>query len=55
VPSVLLPEPRDLPSWISYHELLRQPTADVVYEKCRSIKDQLFTRINPPAPQDGPH
>jgi hypothetical protein len=53
--SVLLAEPRDLSSWTSYHDLVRQRTAEVVaYEKYRNIKDELFTLINPPPPQDRP-
>ena len=53
--SVLLAEPRDPFSWTSYHDLLRQRTAEVVaYEKYRSIKDELFTLINPPAVPDRP-
>jgi hypothetical protein len=53
--SVLLAEPRDLSSWTSYHDLLRQRTAEVVaYEKYRNIKDELFALISPPLPQDRP-
>jgi hypothetical protein len=48
--SVLLAEPADPSSWTSYHDLLRQRTAEVVaYEKYRNIKDELFRFINPPA------
>jgi len=48
--SALLAGPRDPFSWTSYHDLIRQRTAEVVaYEKYRSIKDELFTLINPPA------
>jgi len=51
--SVLLAEPRDPLSWSSYHDLLRQRTAEVVaYEKYRKIKDELFGLINPPAAPD---
>ncbi len=53
--SVLLAEPRDPFSWTLYHDLLRQRTAEVVaYEKYRSIKDELFTLINPPAAPQRP-
>jgi hypothetical protein len=51
--SVLLAETRDPSSWTSYHELLKQRTAEVVaYEKYRNIKDELFRLIDPPTPQD---
>ena len=47
--SVLLAEPRDPSSWTSYHDLLKQRTAETVaYEKYHKIKDELFTRIPPP-------
>ena len=53
--SVLLAEPRDRFSWTSYHDLLKQRTAEVVaYEKYRDIKDELFTLINPPTVPDRP-
>lgn len=53
--SVLLAEPADQSSWSSYHNLLRQRTAEVTaYEKYRMAKDDLFTLINPPAPLDRP-
>jgi hypothetical protein len=53
--SVLLAEPRDPFSWTSYHDLLKQRTAEVVaYEKYRNVKDELFTLIHPPPPQDRP-
>lgn len=53
--SVLLAQPRDAVSWTSYHDLLRQRTAEVVaYEKYRGIKDALFTLINPPTVPDRP-
>jgi hypothetical protein len=53
--SALLAEPRDPFSWTSYHDLLRQRTAEVVaYEKYRRIKDELFTLIKPPAVPDRP-
>jgi hypothetical protein len=53
--SLLLAGPRDAFSWTSYHDLLRQRTAEVVaYEKYRNIKDELFTLINPPPPQERP-
>lgn len=52
---VLLAEPRDPSSWTLYHDLFRQRTAEVVaYEKYRKIKDELFTLIHPPPPQDRP-
>jgi hypothetical protein len=48
--SVLLAGPRDPSSWTSYHDLLKQRTAEVVaYEKYHKLKDELFTRIPPPA------
>jgi hypothetical protein len=47
--SVLLAEPRDPSSWTSYHDLLKQRTAETAaYEKYHKLKDELFTRI--PAP-----
>jgi len=53
--SVLLAEPRDPFSWTSYHDLLKQRTAEVVaYEIYRNIKDELCTLINPPAVPDRP-
>jgi len=53
--SVLLAERRDALSWSLYHNLLKQRTAETVaYEKYRSIKDQLFGLINPPAAPDRP-
>lgn len=53
--SVLLSEPRNLSSWSSYHDLLKQRTAEVVaYESYRRIKDELFRLIDPPLPQDRP-
>lgn len=53
--SVLLAQPRDPASWTSYHDLLRQRTAEVVaYEKYHKIKDELFTLIRPPALQNRP-
>lgn len=51
--SVLLGKPSDPHSWTSYHDLLKQRTAEVVaYERYRHIKDELFTLINPPAAPD---
>jgi hypothetical protein len=48
--SALLAQPRDPFSWTSYHDLLRQRTAEVVaYEKYRTIRDELFELIDPPA------
>jgi hypothetical protein len=53
--SVLLAEPRDPFNLTSYHDLLKQRTAEVVaYEIYRNIKDELCTLINPPAVPDGP-
>jgi len=53
--SVLLAEPRELFNLTSYHDLLKQRTAEVVaYEIYRNIKDELCARINPPAVPDGP-
>jgi hypothetical protein len=53
--SVLLAEPRDPASWTSYHDLLRQRTAEVVaYEKYSKIKDELFMLIPQPALQNRP-
>jgi hypothetical protein len=53
--SVLLAEPREVSSWSSYHNLLKQRTAEAVaYEKYRGIKDQLFALINPPGELDRP-
>ncbi len=51
--SVLLAETRDPYSWTSYHDLLRQRTAEVVaYEQYCRIKDELFTLIHAPAAQE---
>ena len=53
--SVLLSEHKDLPGWTSYHELLRQRTAEVVaYEQYRRIQDELFKRIVPPNANETP-
>jgi hypothetical protein len=53
--SVLLGEPRDPASWTSYHDLLRQRTAEAVaHEKYSKIKEELFTLIVPPALQNRP-
>jgi hypothetical protein len=53
--SVLLAEPADVSSWSSYHNLLKQRTAEVAaYEMYRAIRDELFSLINPPADQDRP-
>jgi hypothetical protein len=50
--SVLLGETRDPSSWTSYHDLLRQRTAEVsAYEQYRRIQEELFTLINPPKPE----
>jgi hypothetical protein len=51
--SVLLAATRDPSSWTSYHDLLRQRTAEVVaYEEYRKIQDELFTLINPPKAEE---
>jgi hypothetical protein len=53
--SVLLSEHKDLPGWTSYHELLRQRTAEVVaHEQYRRIQDELFKRIVPPNADETP-
>jgi hypothetical protein len=53
--SVLLAEPADGSSWSSYHNLLKQRTAEVAaYEMYRALRDELFTLINPPGDQDRP-
>jgi hypothetical protein len=53
--SVLLSEHKDMPGWTSYHELLRQRTAEVVaYEQYRTIQDELFKRIVPPNSDETP-
>jgi hypothetical protein len=53
--SVLLAERRDPFSWTSYHDLLKQRTAEVIaHGKYCKIKDELFTLIHPPPPQDRP-
>jgi hypothetical protein len=53
--SVLLSEHKDLPGWTSYHELLRQRTAEVVaHEEYRRIQDELFKRIVPPNADETP-
>jgi hypothetical protein len=53
--SELLAAPRDPFSWTSYHDLLRQRTAEVVsYERYRGIRDELFTLIDPPVPPKRP-
>ena len=53
--SVLLAEPSDASSWSSYHNLLKQRTAEVTaYEMYRAIRDEIFTLITPPAEQDRP-
>jgi len=53
--SVLLSQHKDLPGWTSYHELLRQRTAEVVaHEQYRRIQDELFKRIFPPNADETP-
>jgi hypothetical protein len=53
--SVLLAEPRSPFSWTSYHDLTRQRTAEVVaYERYRTVRDELFGLINPPAVEERP-
>jgi hypothetical protein len=53
--SVLLSKSKSLPGWTSYHELLRQRTAEVVaHEEYRRIQDELFKRIVPPSVDEKP-
>jgi hypothetical protein len=53
--SVLLSQEKDHPGWTSYHELLRQRTAEVVaHEQYRRIQDELFKRIVPPGADETP-
>jgi hypothetical protein len=53
--SVLLSQQKDHPGWSSYHELLRQRTAEVVaHEQYRRIQDELFKRIVPPGADETP-
>jgi hypothetical protein len=53
--SVLLAATRDPSSWTSYHELLRQKTAELVaYERYRKIQEELFATIGAPEPQARP-
>lgn len=53
--SVLLAKPSDVSSWSTYHELLKQRTAEAAaYEIYRGLKEQLFTLIGPPVPLDRP-
>lgn len=50
--SVLLAAATDPHSWTSYHELLKQRTAEAVaYEQYCGLKDELFTHIQPPEAQ----
>lgn len=50
--SVLLLAKRDPTSWTSYHDLLKQRTAEAVaYERYQKIQHELFRLIDPPAPQ----
>ena len=50
--SVLLAATRDPSSWSSYHELLRQKTAELVaYEQYRKIQEELFALISAPTPE----
>ena len=47
--SLLLADPKYSSSWTSYHDLLKQRTAELAaYEKYRKIKDELFSLITPP-------
>jgi len=47
--SALMADCRDPFSWSSYHDLLKQRTAEVVaYEKYRNIKDELFKLVHLP-------
>jgi hypothetical protein len=51
--SVLLAETTDPSSWTSYHELLKQRTAETVaYEQYCKLKDELFAHIQPPKAQE---
>lgn len=51
--SVLLAATTDSSSWTSYHDLLKQRTAEVVaYERYCRLKDELFTHIQPPSAQE---
>jgi len=53
--SVLLSETKDPSSWSSYHNLLKQRTAEVAaYEQYRRIQEELFSLINPPKPEQRP-
>jgi hypothetical protein len=53
--SVLLAKPRDPSSWTSYHDLVKQRTAETVaYEKYHKLKDELFARIGQPTMPDRP-
>lgn len=50
--SVMLGKTSGPSSWTSYHELLRQRTAELVaYEQYRQIRDELFGLINAPSPE----
>jgi hypothetical protein len=50
--SVLLAATTDPSSWTSYHEILKQRTAEAVaYEQYSKLKDELFTHIQPPGVQ----
>jgi hypothetical protein len=54
--SVLLAATTDSSSWTSYHDLLRQRTAEVVaYEQYCRLKDELFTHIQPPSAEERRH
>lgn len=51
--SVLLAATTDPSSWSSYHDLLKQRTAEVVaYEQYCRLKEELFTHIQPPKAQE---
>jgi len=53
--SVLLAKSKSLPGWTSYHELLRQRTAEVVaHEQYRRIQDERFKRIVSPSVDEKP-
>ena len=51
--SVMLAATTDPASWTSYHEIIKQRTAETVaYEQYCRIKDELFTHIQPPKDQE---
>jgi hypothetical protein len=53
--SVLLAETKDLSSWTSYNELVKQRSIEIVaYDRYRKLKDELFSLIPLPQIQDRP-